>query len=682
MREYKKHNPICSKFPHMLHGGDYNPDQWAEFPEIINEDMRLIPLANCNAMSINIFSWQTIEPREGEYDFSFLDDIMDKLDSIGAKAILATPSGAKPAWMSQAHPEILRVSPDRHKELHGRRHNHCYTSPYYRKKVHEMNTLLAERYKNHPALILWHISNEYGGECHCDLCQEAFRNWLKEKYNNNLDELNRAYWSRFWSHTYSDWSQIESPSPRGEIFVHGLNLDWKRFVTYQTREFLKNEIEPIKRITPDIPVTTNFMTLYKPLDYFKLHEPIDVISWDVYPDWHNEDNVAMAQNIAFAHDLNRSFKNKPFLLMENTPSCPNWHAFNKLKKPGMHTLSSMQAIAHGSDSVQYFQWRKSRGSSEKFHGAVVDHCGHENTRVFKEVSHVGGILKQLDEVVGTYTPTETAVIFDWENRWAIDDMLALSESTRKPDETVKSHYFPFWEDGINVDVIDSTYSFDGYKLIVAPMLYMIKPGVAEKIERFVKDGGTIVFTYVSGWVDDNDLCFLGGFPGGVLKDVFGIWSEETDTLYPHDSNVVTDKNGNSYKAVDYCEVIHPSTAETLAKFEEDYYAGMPALTCNSYGKGKAYYIAFRDTGDFLKDFYRGIIKDLEIKRAIDTDLPHGVTAHTREDESKKYIFLENYNDYPEEIILDKEYEVLLTGKKISGKVKLDKFGSLILKDKK
>lgn len=678
----KKHDAICKNFPYMLHGGDYNPDQWLEFPEIINEDMRLIPLAHCNVMSINIFAWSTLEPKEGEYDFSYLDNIMDRLDKIGAKAILATPSGARPGWMSKNHPEVLRVDETRHRNLHGARHNHCYTSPYYRKKVYEMNKKLAERYKNHPALILWHISNEYGGECHCELCQKAFREFLKEKYNNNLDKLNNAYWSKFWSHTYTDWEEIESPSPRGEMAVHALNLDWKRFVTHQTMEFIKNEIKPIKEITPDIPATTNLMGSYRGLDYFKIKDVIDVISWDNYPRWHNGDNVSVGCHTAFMHDLNRSLKNKPFLLMESAPSLTNWQDFNKLKRPGMHMLSSMQAVAHGSDSVQYFQWRKSRGSAEKFHGAVVDHCGHENTRVFKEVAEVGKNLEKLDDIVGTYTKSETAIIFDWENRWAINDMQAMAKETKKIDETCENHYKTFWKKGINVDIIDSDCNFDNYKLIIAPMLYMIKPGVTEKIEKFVKNGGTIVATYATGWVDENDLCFLGGVPGGILKDVFGIWSEEIDTLFPHDFNIVKLDNVKEYKAVDYCEIIHPSTAKTLGTYSKDFYKDMSAITLNEYGKGKAYYIAFRDTGEFLSDFYENIINDLNIEKSLEISLPYGVTAHSREDESYKYIFIENYNDTPQEIVFDKEYQNVLTGKKIYGNITIDEYGSIILKVKK
>jgi len=222
----KKYDPISTRCPHFLHGGDYNPDQWSATPHVWNEDMRLMKLAACNAMSVGIFSWAALEKEEGAFTFDWLDRIMDMLAENDAFAILATPSGARPAWMSSRYPEVLRVRADRGRNLHGTRHNHCLTSPVYREKTSIISRKLAERYSDHPALLIWHVSNEYGGECHCDLCQAAFRTWLQHKYDDSLDKLNHAWWTSFWSHTFTDWSQIESPSPHGEMLVQGLTLDW------------------------------------------------------------------------------------------------------------------------------------------------------------------------------------------------------------------------------------------------------------------------------------------------------------------------------------------------------------------------------------------------------------------------------------------------------------------------
>lgn len=685
-----KYAPINPKYAKMLHGGDYNPEQWRDTPKIWDEDMRLMGLAHCNTMSIGIFSWAALEPEEGRFDFSWLDTIMDNLAANHMYAVLATPSGARPPWLSQKYPEVLRVGENRLKHLHGGRHNHCFTSPTYREKTQLINRKLAERYKDHPALLIWHISNEYGGECHCDLCQEAFRNWLKERYHHDLDQLNRAWWTTFWSHTYTDWAQIESPSSIGERSVHGHTLDWKRFVTYQTIDFYKNEIAPIREITPEVPVTINMMEAYSGLDYWKFAKEIDVVSWDSYPCWHGRGSDAkLASEIGFIHDIKRSLKGgKPFMLMESTPSMTNWQQTSKLKRPGMHLLSSVQAIAHGSDTVQYFQWRKSRGSSEKFHGAVVDHCGHEHTRVFRDVTEVGQVLEKLDAIVGTSVKPEVGLIYDWENAWAIQDAQGLHNQHKDYLPTCKKHYEAFWKKGVPVDVIDMDCDFSGYKLLVAPMLYMVRPGVAERIEAFVKAGGTFVATYCSGIVDESDLCFLGGFPG-PLRNVLGIWAEETDSLYEEDVNHVDIiegsqwAGGKSYEVRLLCDLIHAETAEVLGHYQSDFYAGRPALTKNSFGKGSAYYIAFRNNQDFEADFYGHLIEEQKLLRALDADLPEGVTAQLRTDGETDYVFVMNFSAQ-EKVIPVKEprgMKDMVTGTVIHEGIKLSAYGLTILERK-
>lgn len=679
----KSFPPINPRFPHMLHGGDYNPDQWSE--DVWAEDMRLMKLAHCNAMSINIFSWTRSEPEEGRFEFGWLDRVMDMLAENGAYAVLATPSGARPAWMSQKYPEVLRVRADRGRNLHGVRHNHCWTSPVYREKVGIMNRKLAERYKDHPALLVWHISNEYGGECHCDLCQAKFREWLKARYST-LDALNEAWWAAFWSHTFTDWSQIESPSPIGENHVNGLNLDWKRFTTDQCVSFIENECAPLREITPHVPITTNFMYFFKPLDYWKLAPHLDVISWDAYPTWHQGGNdVELAQAFSFNHDIFRSLKGgKPFMLMESTPSVTNWHPVAALKRPGVHKLASLQAVAHGSDTVQYFQWRKSRGSHEKLHGAVVDHVGHEHTRVFHDVADLGRVLERLDGVIGTSVDAEVALIFDWENWWAMDDAAGPRNDDKGYPRTCVQHYAAFWGQGIPVDVIDSEQDFSGYKLLVAPMLYMVKPGVAERIDAFVKGGGTLVTTYWTGIVDQNDLCTLGGFPG-ALRPALGIWDEEIDALPAHVQNAAVPMSGNAlgiqetYALRDLCAMIHPETADVLATYQSDFYEGCPALTVNRYGAGSAYYQAGRMDAAGLLDFYRRIADAHSLKRVIDAPLPAGVTAQLRSDGERDYVFVLNFTQHPQVVALDaRGYVDALNDEPCDDMLTLDGYGVAVV----
>lgn len=664
-----------TKYEGFLHGGDYNPEQWLDYPGIFEQDLEFMKKAHCNAMSIGIFSWSFFEPEEGVYRFDHFDKIVDGLTENGIKIVLATPSGARPRWMAEKYPEVLRVDKNMRRNLYSRRHNHCYTSPVYREKVAKINRLLAERYSGNDNVILWHISNEYGGECHCDLCQAAFRNWLKRKYDNDLKKLNNEWWSGFWSHTVTDWEQIHSPVSIGEgdEYMTGLYLDWKKFVTYQTTDFMKAEIEAVRAVNPDIPVTANFMRMYDGLDYNYMKNYVDVISWDAYPDWHCADNAFEASTIGFCHDWMRCFKNKPFLLMESTPSNANWKPINKLKRPGMHKLSSLQAVAHGSDSVQYFQWRKGRSGSEKFHGAVIDHNGKAEGRVFEDVTGVGTALEKIQRVAGSRTVSDVALVYDIVNKWALDNASGFCKDDKKYNETCFSHYYEFWKRGINVDVIGSDADIDKYKVLILPMLYSISEETAERIEAYAAKGGTVVATYATGYVNENDLCYMGGFPGGVLKDVFGLVADEIDTLYDTDKNSVL-LNGKSYEVGEYCELITSDTAETVATYEDDFYAGMPAVLKNKYKKGTAYYIGTRDRGEMLEAIYGEIIKENNIESY---DLPYGVTLQTREN----FVFVQNYSDKDLRVTLPGRYTDIERDCDIDGEFELEKYGIRVLEKK-
>lgn len=664
----------------LLHGGDYNPEQWLSSPEILEQDITYFEKAHINEVSLGIFSWSMLEPEEGIFQFGWLENIIEKFYQHGISVILATPSGAKPKWMADKYPEVLRVDESRHRNLYGMRHNHCYTSPVYREKTRKINMELAKRFGNHPGVIAWHISNEYGGECHCELCQQEFRRWVKQKYKT-IDALNQAWATTFWSHTYNDFSQIESPSWRGEPFLHGLNLDWKRFVTDRTVDFAKHEIKAIRDGGSDKPTTINMMYDFKGLNYHKFADIIDIVSWDSYPLWHKKEEFLTAMDNGMQHDIMRSIQKRPFLLMESCPSATNWQPISKLKKPGILQASSMQAIAHGSDSVLYFQLRQSRGSSEKFHGAVIDHYGKDDTRVYREVTAVGSSLEQLSEITGSVTKAKVAVIFDWENRWALEDAQGPRNSGLYYKETVEKSYYAFRKLGFDVDVIDMEQELEPYAVVAAPMLYMFRNEYAEKIRNFVALGGHLILTYWSGIVDENDLCFLGGTPH-VLMDVMGLRSTEIDALYDGEQNVGIPVSGNKLQMEKawccdkLCDLVQVSTAEVLMTYGQDFYENWPAFTRNIYGKGTAYYICADFEQGFYDEVYSKITQNAGLKRVLPS-IPNGVEVTSRYGEGCRYIFIQNFNQFSVEIELPIERMKLLAG---SYDGTISSFETIVLKE--
>ncbi len=673
-------SPLFPKVKGLLHGGDYNPEQWLDRPDILEEDVRLMKQAGVNTVTLGVFSWSVYEPVEGEYHFEWLRKIMDRLYENGIYTILATPSGARPAWLDAAYPEATRTSMKRIKNLHGLRHNHCITSPAYRKLVKKMDERLAEEFGSHPGLILWHISNELGGECACDLCAEKFREYLRARYHGDIQELNRAWWTTFWSHRFNDFSQIDPPVAHGEKSIHGLNLDWKRFTTVNTRDFLEAEMAVFREKTPDIPITTNFMHLYAALDYNQMAKPLDVISWDSYPRYGNPDVSLYDCSVenAFDHVTMRSFKkDRPFMMMESVPSLVNWHEYNKPKRPGVHRITALQAIACGSDTVQYFQWRKSRGSFEQYHGAVLDHLGRSDTRVFRDVEEVGRILKSVGEVAGSVVKAKAAILFDWDNRWAIEDAAAFSNKTKKYEQTCIQLFGLFVKNGVEVDLISSEESFGDYRMIVAPMLYLLKPGVAERMKKFVEGGGQLLSTYITGYVDQSTLCYLGGFPGDGLTELFGLYTEEIDTLYPKEQNAAAFLEESpiqgTYRIRDYCEIVKPLTASVLAVYNDDFYRGTPVVTAHSYGAGKAYYAAARLEEAGMEAIFRQMWQDAGLETKA---LPPGVEFHRRIKQGAAYDFYLNYSD--EEQTVEPGTAVdLITGKAVRGKAVLPPLGVMV-----
>ncbi len=669
-------NILTPRFPAFLHGGDYNPDQWLDCPDILERDIEMMHEAHVNCVSIAIFAWTRLEPSDGVYDFAWLDEVIDRLWKGGIHIILATPSGARPAWMAQKYPEVLRVNQHDERAHFGGRENHCLTSPVYRRKVREMDIALAQRYAHHPAVILWHLSNEYLGDCYCPLCQEKFRQWLKKRYGS-LESLNHAWWTSFWSHRYTDWSQVEAPGELGETCTNGQWIDWRRFMTHQCKTFMMAERDAVHSVDPSLPCTANLMERFWDYDYFSFAEGMDVVSWDSYPAWHSGDDVATAAEFAMNHDIMRSLKEQPFLLMESTPSKVNWKPINKLKRPGMHLLSSMQAVAHGSQSVCYFQWRKGRGGAEQFHGAVVGHDGRSDTRVFRDVTEVGQALEKLAPLYDTPTDkAEVCILFDWSNQWAIHYAQTGQVNNMRYFDSVNMHYRALWEQGVRVDFRDMRACTDlsGYKLVIAPMLFMFRNGIEEKLRDFVAQGGTLLMTYFSGVVDESGLAFLGDAPHG-LTDVLGIRATELDAIYPQDEQKIVFPDKASYAVTELCELTENIGAETIAEYGADFYAGMPCLTRHPFGRGIACYLAAKPEQAALNAIYGHMAEALSLRHALAEQLLQGVVATERSGTA----FVQNYSGQPQTIALQGTYQELISGETLSGSRKLPVNGVWILK---
>ncbi len=574
-------------FNGILYGGDYNPNQWPR--EIWDEDMRMFRDARINSATINVFSWAKIQPAEDRYDFSELDDMVDMLSRGNYEIVLATSTGALPAWMAAKYPEVERTDYEGRHHKFGHRHNACPNSPVFQKYSAALAGKLAERYGSNPHVKCWHISNEYGGECYCENCAGAFRVWLQKKYGT-LEELNKAWNMEFWGHTIYDWEEIVLPNALGEgigtekTAFAGISIDYRRFNSDSMLANFMAERDAIREFDKETPITTNLMGTYKGLDYFKWAKEMDIVSWDNYPRYDTP-----WSHTAMCHDLMRGLKDAPFMLMEQTPSQQNWQPYNSLKRPGQMRAQSYQTLAHGADTIQFFQLRRSVGACEKFHGAVIEHVGTENTRVFREVKQLGEELEKLGGILpGSVNEAQVGVVFDWDNYWALEYTSGPSvDLTYVPH--IHEYYRYFYDRNIAVNMVPVDADFSKYKLIVAPVLYMVKDGMAQALEAFVEKGGTLVLTYMSGIVGQSDNVHLGGYPG-PLRRLAGVWVEEIDALAPEQFNQVVMDSGESCKCGLVCELMHLEGAESHGTYGDDFYKGMPAVTRNSFGKGHVYYV--------------------------------------------------------------------------------------------
>lgn len=657
------------QFPsHILYGADYNPEQWPE--SVWQEDMRLMKLARVNMVSINIFSWATLERRPGEYHFETLDRIMDMLAEHDIAADLATATPSPPTWMSRLYPDMLPVTRDGRRMSHGSRQHYCPNNADYRREAAALARHLAERYRAHPALAMWHVNNEYGDHtpaCYCDRCATAFREWLQARYQT-LDNLNDAWGTSFWSQHYFYWQDILPPRLSPAQNNPGQCLDYYRFMSDSLLGCYLAEADILREVTPNIPITTNFMAAFKPADYFAWARYIDIISFDLYPP-----HSAPAWSTALSHDLMRSLKGgQPYLMMEQTPGQTNWMVQNPQKRPGNSRLQNFQAIAHGADGALYFQWRQSRAGAEKFHSAIVPVDGNEQSRVFRQAARIGTELAKISpDVVGSRIHAQAAILMDWQNWWAVEYLPGPSDCLHYWEQ-VQNWYRALHRLNIAVDIAQPGGDLSNYRLVIAPLLHLLRPGVAQNLEQFVTAGGILLTTFFSGIVDQQDHVTLNGYPG-ELRKLLGIYVEEFDPWTPQMTNEMIIHEGElrgRYPCTLWGEVVHLEGARAIGVFANDYYAGGPALTEHQFVKGKAYYIATQGSDELLHDLTTLLCREANITSIMHTPGGVEVTKRVRADGRAVY-FLLNHTDQPQHITLPPgSFTALLSGTKVTDTVEI------------
>ncbi len=593
----------------LYFGGDYNPEQWPK--EVWKNDIELMQKANVNLVSLGIFSWANIEISDGNYQFGWLDEIMDLLHEGGISVDLATATASPPAWLSAAHPEILPVNFDGIRLEFGGRQAYCAASKVYQEKAAALTEQIAKRYAKHPAVVMWHVNNEYGCHapyCYCDASKAAFVQWLQKKYAS-LDELNASWGTDFWSQRYRNWDDIPAPkrTPDGTHPNPGAQIDFRRFSSEITLELFKTERDIIKKYDSVNPVTTNFMSMKgtHAMDYFAWAKEVDFVSTDHYLAQHDiENHIDLAQMA----DLTRGFADgKQWLLMEHSSSAVNWQPRNYAKTPGQEKRNAMSFVARGSQGAMYFQWRQSQAGSERFHSAMVPHGG-EDTRVYREVAELGKLLSDHPELSKHATDkAEVAIVFDYEQFWAMMQANLPTEDLSYPD-TVAAWYRALYKEGIQADFVPANVdaaTLAGYKLVLMPMVHMLSDSEEQVFTSYAQNGGNLVVGYFSNVADRTLRVKLGGYGGRLVKDVIGLYVEE---FYPLRESTV--KLSNGFEAKLWAELSALNGAEVVAEFSSGQAKGQAAIVKRNLGGSTAWYQGTELTDDSQRKFFSDIAKQL------------------------------------------------------------------------
>jgi beta-galactosidase len=668
----------------IWYGGDYNPEQWPR--EIWDEDVSLMNRAGISLATVGVFSWARIEPRPGEYDFGWLDEILDLLHAHGVRVDLATATASPPPWLAARHPETLPVTEEGVRLSVGSRQQYCPSSPVYRERAAELVRRIVERYADHPALELWHVNNEYGchvSHCYCDVSAEAFRAWLRARYGS-VDELNRVWGTAFWSQRYDSFDEVMPPRAAPTFRNPTQLLDFDRFSSDELLACYRAEVEIIREGSP-IPITTNFMGFFKPVDYWKWAKEVDIVSDDTYPDPADPDAPAYA---AMVRDLMRSLGGgAPWLLMEQSPSAVNWRRQNAAKAPGQMRAWSYQSVARGADGILFFQWRQSAAGSEKFHSGLVPHAGTD-TRLWREVEQLGHELAALSArtgdkaIVGTRVPSSVAITLDWDSWWAI-------EQPASPTEVSYLRVLFAWHRaltslGLAVDFVRSDADLSAYRVVVAPAHFAASDEQVQNLASFAETG-TLVVGFGTAITDDNLHVRLGGYLGEPLRRALGVWIEEfappaapesqaqglaEAPALPLDGDVF----GGAAVGQVWGEFLRVEDAETLATFTDGALEGWPAVTRRDTDGGAGWYVATLPDPVALRRLAERIIVDAAI------ELPSPVASGGQIEVVRRgrSVFIINHGPEDTELLIDGTD--LLSGASTAG-VRLPPHGVAVIVEK-
>ncbi|MEV6172714.1 beta-galactosidase [Streptomyces sp. NPDC051954] len=643
--------------PGIAYGGDYNPEQWPE--DVWAEDVRLMREAGVTMVSVGIFSWALLEPSEGAYDFSRMDRILDLLHEHGIAADLATPTAAPPAWFFRKHPRALPVDKDGRTLSYGSRQTFCPSSPAYREAALRIAGALAERYADHPAVVMWHVHNEYGchnAECYCDESAAAFRVWLRAKYDDDLAALNHAWGTAFWSQWYYDWDEIIPPRATGAVPNPTHQLDWRRFCSDALLSLYKAERDVLREAAPSTPATTNFMVMYNfdALDYWRWAPELDVVSNDHYLQSADPESEI---DIALSGDLVRSLAGGPWLLMEHSTGAVNWQPVNRAKNPGELRRNALAHVAHGADGIAYFQWRAAKAGAEQWHSAMLPHAGTDS-RIWRDVVRLGADLKALAEVRGSTGTAHVAVVWDWDARWAMELPSQPSEQVRFQD-LVRDWYEPLWRAGVAVDFVRPDADLSSYRLVLAPSLYLVDDTGAANLTGFAERGGTLAVGFHSGMVDHNCHVRLGGYPG-AFREALGVSTDEVFPLLPGETVGL----GGDATGTLWSERVRLDGAEAVASYTDGPLAGVPAVTRNSHGTGTTWYLSTRPDPDTLAALLERIRDEAGVRPVLDA-VPEGIEAVLRRGADADYLFLIDHAGKGAEIPVPSDATELLTGKPVT-----------------